>query len=151
MLILTNHLSKRQQYSNTHLHNRDTTVTPGSQNDTTTNLFRRADGTLCRGLCNKLSSLLVSNTFSDATLDDSLKRSLVHRALDTPPADKNTFIISAFEDPSMINVLPLGIHRTTSAFSEFGTHPFNIGTDFLCGCTCLVVVSEEAAYMAHFL
>jgi hypothetical protein len=92
---------------------------------------------------------LVSGDLSD---DDSLKRDIFKRALDDVPDDVNEFIVDQFDDDDLINVVPDGQDTgTTSAFKKFGKTAFNMGTQGLCGCSVLAVVSQEAAWMAHFL
>lgn len=73
----------------------------------------------------------------------------------------NTWIVDQFNNKELIFVfdpdLPEGKFNgvlrdeNTAEFSTLDNAVVNMGVEYLCGCTILVVVSTKAVYFAHFL
>ncbi|KAH0556999.1 hypothetical protein GP486_005215 [Trichoglossum hirsutum] len=54
-------------------------------------------------------------------------------------------------DPNTIQVFTENTgHVNSAVFRQFGANPFNIAVVGLCGCTVLVVISNQAVYITHY-
>jgi hypothetical protein len=65
----------------------------------------------------------------------------------------NTFMVNLFDnDPNFIEVYSAadGVQSSAVFRSLIDSGPINMGVQILCGCTILVVVSQEAVYFAHY-
>lgn len=80
---------------------------------------------------------------------------LSKRALPVFPDDtdgQNEFMVEQTDDAEQQVIIDTGDadNINTALFSELGADPINIGLSGLCGCSGLIVMSENAVYFAHF-